>query len=126
MDVPESDRERIFDRLSRLDDGRTRDAGCLGIGLAQVARIAESHSGSVRCTSSTGGGARYEFIVPADDPSQVKRRPRLPITPVYRGGCVMFTIQVIPNLSSHMPKTSPHICFSSGIVMVAPADSLSQ
>lgn len=39
---------------------------------------------------------------------------------------VMFTIHGSPNLSVHMPNVSPHICFSRGIFMSPPADSLSQ
>lgn len=37
-----------------------------------------------------------------------------------------LTIHVIPNLSAHMPNTSPHICFSRGTDTVPPSDSLSQ
>ena len=36
------------------------------------------------------------------------------------------TIQGTPNLSVHMPKTSPHICFSNGMVTLPPSESLSQ
>ncbi len=39
---------------------------------------------------------------------------------------LMLTIQVMPNLSVHMPNTSPHICFSSGTDTLPPSDSLSQ
>ena len=38
----------------------------------------------------------------------------------------MLTIQGMPNRSVSMPNSSPHICFSSGIVTVPPSDSLSQ
>ena len=31
-------------------------------------------------------------------------------------GWPMLTIQLMPNLSTHMPNSSPHICFSSGTV----------
>ena len=34
--IPVEDRERVFDRFTRLDDGRARDAGGLGIGLSMV------------------------------------------------------------------------------------------
>ena len=39
-------------------------------------------------------------------------------------GWAMLTIQAMPNRSVHMPNSSPHICFSSGIVTVPPSDSL--
>ncbi len=41
-------------------------------------------------------------------------------------GWLMFTIQGMPNRSMHMPNTSPHICFSKGIVTVPPSDSFCQ
>jgi hypothetical protein len=40
--------------------------------------------------------------------------------------CVMFTIQGMPNRSTHIPNSSPHICFSSGIVTVPPSDNVCQ
>ncbi len=41
-------------------------------------------------------------------------------------GWAMLTIQATPNWSSHMPNSSPHICFSSGTETLPPADSFSQ
>src|SRR5262245_51799457 len=38
----------------------------------------------------------------------------------------MLTNQLVPNLSVHMPKTSPQSAFSSGIVTVPPAESFSK
>ncbi len=50
--------------------------------------------------------------------------------PSWRGGYsappAMLTIQMTPKRSTSMPNTSPHICFSRGIVTVAPSESLSQ
>ena len=40
--------------------------------------------------------------------------------------CVMFTIQWTPKRSTHMPNSSPHICFSNGTVTVPPSESFSQ
>jgi hypothetical protein len=45
---------------------------------------------------------------------------------VQAGGWVMLTIQGMPNWSTHMPNSSPHICFSNGIVTMPPPDNLSQ
>ena len=36
----------------------------------------------------------------------------------------MLTIQVTPNLSTHIPKLSPHGAFSSGIAAMPPSTSL--
>ena len=67
--VPAVDRERIFDRFTRLDEGRARDAGGSGLGLAIVREIVEAHHGQVRvdaCTASpTRGGAVFTVTLPA-------------------------------------------------------------
>lgn len=58
--VPEELRDQIFDRFSRLDEGRSRDAGGSGIGLALVRAVTEAHNGTVtvdRCPHL--GGARF-------------------------------------------------------------------
>ncbi|MFT7646192.1 MAG: signal transduction histidine kinase [Candidatus Poriferisodalaceae bacterium] len=63
--VPPEDRERIFERFTRLDDDRARLSGGTGLGLAIVARIVESHLGTVAMTESSNGGARAEVVLPA-------------------------------------------------------------
>ncbi|MGH1489423.1 MAG: sensor histidine kinase [Acidimicrobiales bacterium] len=57
--VATEDRLTIFERFSRLDEARTRDAGGSGLGLALVKAIAESHGGSVSITDSELGGAKF-------------------------------------------------------------------
>ena len=57
-----------------------------------------------------GGGAAGRVTVPGPQP----------------WAWVMLTIQGMPNLSVHMPNSSPHICFSRGMVTVPPSDSFSQ
>jgi signal transduction histidine kinase len=52
--VPAEDRERIFDRLVRLDDARSHDSGVpgrsgVGLGLAIARGIARAHGGELRC-----------------------------------------------------------------------------
>ena len=63
--IPVDDRERVFDRFTRLDDGRARDAGGLGLGLALVRATVEQHGGRVRATDAPIGGARLEVRLPA-------------------------------------------------------------
>ena len=62
--VPPADRDRIFERFTRLDDGRARDAGGLGIGLAIVKSIAEQHGGTVEIDDAPIGGARFVVRLP--------------------------------------------------------------
>ncbi|WP_409435021.1 ATP-binding protein [Mycobacterium sp. SMC-14] len=55
--VPDSDRERIFDRLVRLDDARNRDSGGAGLGLSIARALAQAHHGSLECLPSQTGAA---------------------------------------------------------------------
>ncbi len=63
--IPVEDRERVFDRFTRLDDGRARDAGGLGIGLSMVKAIVEQHGGTVSISEAPIGGARFTVSLPA-------------------------------------------------------------
>jgi signal transduction histidine kinase len=63
--IPVADRERVFDRFTRLDDGRARDAGGLGLGLSMVKTITEQHGGTVAIGDAPIGGARLRVRLPA-------------------------------------------------------------
>lgn len=59
--VPPADRERIFDRLVRLDEARGEDGGA-GLGLAIARGIARAHGGDLRCVDPPSGrGAAFEL-----------------------------------------------------------------
>jgi len=62
--IPEADRERIFERFTRLSSSRSRDSGGAGLGLSLVRRIAEQHGGVARALPSPEGGARFEVRFP--------------------------------------------------------------
>jgi signal transduction histidine kinase len=59
------DREVVFERFTRLDDGRARDAGGLGLGLSMVKAITEHHGGTVVIEDAPIGGARVRVSLPA-------------------------------------------------------------
>jgi signal transduction histidine kinase len=63
--IPADDRQRVFERFTRLDDGRARDAGGLGLGLSMVRAIAEHHGGTVEIEDAPLGGARLRVRLPA-------------------------------------------------------------
>ncbi|MFO7590073.1 MAG: HAMP domain-containing sensor histidine kinase [Acidimicrobiia bacterium] len=63
--VPVPERERVFERFTRLDEGRSRDAGGVGLGLAMVRAIAERHGGHVAIEDAPIGGARFVVRLPA-------------------------------------------------------------
>lgn len=63
--IPESDRQRVFERFVRLDEARARDAGGSGLGLAIVREVVAGHGGSVSIEESPLGGARFVVRLPA-------------------------------------------------------------
>jgi signal transduction histidine kinase len=64
--IPVADRARVFDRFTRLDDARARDAGGAGLGLAIVRELVRRHGGTVHLTDATPApGLRAEIRLPA-------------------------------------------------------------
>jgi two-component system, OmpR family, sensor histidine kinase BaeS len=73
--VPESQRQRVFDRFVRLDDARDRDSGGSGLGLAIATELARLQHGSIRIVDSASGhGARVCLSLPATDREDRFRR----------------------------------------------------
>jgi signal transduction histidine kinase len=63
--IPPADRERVFERFTRLDDARDRDAGGSGLGLAIIRQIAQRSGGDVHLDEAPGGGLRARLVLPA-------------------------------------------------------------
>lgn len=61
--IADSDRERIFDRLVRLDNSRDRDHGGAGLGLPIARALARAHDGELTCVPNDQG-ARFRLILP--------------------------------------------------------------
>jgi signal transduction histidine kinase len=71
--IPEADRERVFDRFTRLDEARTRAAGGAGLGLAIARRIATRHHGTLQATDAEGcRGIRFVATIPTGIPQPRK------------------------------------------------------
>ena len=67
--IAAADRQRVFERFTRLDEARDRSAGGTGLGLAIVSDIAARHGGTVEVADATLGGARLILAFPAaEDP----------------------------------------------------------
>jgi signal transduction histidine kinase len=62
--VPPPDRERIFERFTRLDGNYAGGIEGNGLGLAIARGIATAHSGTLTCTGRAAGGARLELRLP--------------------------------------------------------------
>lgn len=68
--IPVHERERIFERFTRLDAARARDDGGTGLGLSIVAQVAEAHGGSVHVESSALGGSDFVVHLPSRAPDR--------------------------------------------------------
>lgn len=77
--VPESDRERIFERFVRLDEARDRDRGGSGLGLAIVRELVRRHGGNVTATEAPDGWCRFLVTLPVAEGSSVDDSPMVPV-----------------------------------------------
>lgn len=62
--IPEGDRERVFDRFTRLDEARDRDSGGSGLGLA-IARELLRRNGSTVVLEDAQPGVRAVVTLPS-------------------------------------------------------------
>jgi signal transduction histidine kinase len=68
--IPPTDRERVFERFTRLDNSRARHKGGTGLGLALVRSIVTHHHGQVWVDDSPLGGARLVAELPTGKDDQ--------------------------------------------------------
>lgn len=62
--IAEVDRERIFERFTRLDESRTSTDGGTGLGLAITRDIIVRHGGTIAAGEAPEGGARFVIAFP--------------------------------------------------------------
>lgn len=62
--VPPEALPRLFDRLYRVDESRSRKNGGSGIGLSICRHIIEVHEGAITASESSAGGVRIEIRLP--------------------------------------------------------------
>ena len=70
--VPLADRDRIFERFTRLGDHLTRAEQGVGLGLFIVRRSVETMGGTAWVEEAPGGGAAFSFSLPVA-PARAKR-----------------------------------------------------
>ncbi|MEO3823226.1 HAMP domain-containing sensor histidine kinase [Actinomadura sp. B10D3] len=63
--IAPADRERVFERFTRLDTARSRDAGGTGLGLAIAREIAQAQGGTLTVEDNPSG-ARFALRLPLE------------------------------------------------------------
>lgn len=63
--IPHEKLPYIFERFYRIDNGRSRSLGGVGLGLSIAAWIVEAHKGQIKVGSQLGEGTTIEVMLPA-------------------------------------------------------------
>jgi heavy metal sensor kinase len=62
--IPEDKADRVFDRFYRVDEGRTRDTGGAGLGLAIAKWAVEVHDGEIALEPRSPNGSIFSLRLP--------------------------------------------------------------
>ena len=62
--IPDHERDRVFERFTQVDQSDTRSKGGTGLGLSIVKSLTEVMRGSVRVEETEGGGATFVVELP--------------------------------------------------------------
>ncbi len=62
--IPDSEKERIFERFYRLDDSRARDTGGTGLGLAIAKEAVAMHGGTIEISDAGEHGSIFTITLP--------------------------------------------------------------
>ena len=62
--IPAEHRDKVFDRFYRVDEGRSRDDGGVGLGLAIAKWGAEIHGGHLELDCPAGRGCVFRLLLP--------------------------------------------------------------
>ena len=75
--IPPEHRDRVFDRFYRVDDGRAREDGGAGLGLAIAKWGAEAHSGCLDLHCPASGGSTFRLVLPGGAELDTEARNRV-------------------------------------------------
>ena len=64
LGISESQQARLFERFYRVDKGRSRDKGGIGLGLSIVRHIMYAHGGEAGVQSTPGQGSQFYLRIP--------------------------------------------------------------
>ena len=67
--IPESFRDKIFQRFAQADSSDTRKRGGTGLGLSIARSIIEKHHGNIGFQCAEGGGTIFHFTLPTNNTS---------------------------------------------------------
>jgi signal transduction histidine kinase len=67
--IPPTRRAEVVKRFVRLDEGRARDGGGAGLGLAVTSDVAAAHGGRLDIGDAPIGGARLTLVLPRRPPA---------------------------------------------------------
>lgn len=76
--IPESARQRVFDRFYRLDEARTRDSGGFGLGLPIAKWAVEAHGGNISVKAAPPAGAIFCIKLPIATETTVRQATTMP------------------------------------------------
>lgn len=75
--IPDSEKDKIFDRFYRLDDSRTRDTGGTGLGLAIAKEAVLLHGGTITVENADQGGCVFIITLPYSESAPDEERSSL-------------------------------------------------
>jgi signal transduction histidine kinase len=83
--IPESDRDRIFERFYRASNVRSVTDTGLGMGLYICRRVIEAHHGRIWYEPTPGGGSTFRVMIPLSGGASDTPEPDEPETPEWSG-----------------------------------------
>jgi signal transduction histidine kinase len=92
--IAPADRERVFERFTRLDDARARDVGGVGLGLAIARDIVTAHGGTIEIADAPAG-TRVVVRLPRRPVAGPAPRPAGPAPPPPRRRAVVAVALVV-------------------------------